>query len=201
MVFNLLLEPDGLDPTSSPTASIGEVVHYNVLEGLVKIHENGAVSGLLAQSWAVDAQGKRYTFQLRQGVRFHDGTAFDADAVRFTLERAKAAGSTNKAKKALFDLTLINHVEPLDYPIYADPGYYFGYDSGNFRDLVARHSASTHPRERQMLFADMQRHLAADAVNAWIFAPQVSTVARKGLKGLWMNYPISVHDIAALAWE
>lgn len=100
-----------------------------------------------------------------------------------------------------FDLTLINHVEPLDYQIYADPGYYFGYDSAAFRDLASRHSASTHPRERQMLFADMQRHLAADAVNAWIFAPQVSTVARKGLKGLWMNYPISVHDIAALAWE
>ena len=47
----------------------------------------------------------------------------------------------------------------------------------------------------------MQRHLADDAVNAWIFAPQVATVARKGLRGVWMNYPIVVHDIAAMRWE
>ena len=44
-------------------------------------------------------------------------------------------------------------------------------------------------------------HLADDAVNAWIFAPQVATVARKGLRGVWMNYPIVVHDIAAMRWE
>jgi len=100
-----------------------------------------------------------------------------------------------------FDLTLINHVEPLDYQIYTDPDYYFGYDSAEFRDLVARHAASGNARERQVLFAKIQRKLAADAVNAWIFAPQISTVARKGLKGLWMNYPIFVHDLAALRWE
>jgi len=52
-----------------------------------------------------------------------------------------------------------------------------------------------------MLLAEMQRHLAQDAVNAWIFAPQIGTVARKGLRGVWMNYPIFVHDVAALWWE
>lgn len=201
VVISITLEPDSLDPTTSPTSAIGEIVHYNVFEGLVKIQENGTVAPLLAQSWQVDEQGKRYTFALRRGVIFHDGSVFDARAVRFTLERALAPHSPNKAKKALFDLTLINHVEPLDYQIYADPGYYFGYDSAEFRDLVLRHGASTQPRERQRLFMAMQRHLAADAVNAWIFTPQVSTVARKGLRGLWMNYPISVHDIAALSWD
>lgn len=75
------------------------------------------------------------------------------------------------------------------------------YDSAAFRDLVVRYGTSSHARERQRLFADMQRHLAVNAVNAWISAPQVSTVARKGLRGLWMNYPISVHDISALSWD
>ena len=103
--------------------------------------------------------------------------------------------------KGQFDLTMINHVEPLDYPIYADPQYYFGYDSQAFRDLEARHSASSNARERQTLFADMQRHLANDAVNAWIFASQITAISRKGLKGWWMNYPIFVHDVAALRWE
>ncbi len=465
VVFNISLEPDSLDPTLAAAASVGQVVHYNVLESLVKIDENGGISPLLAQSWSIDGTGLVYTFGLRRGVRFHDGTAFDAAAVRFTFERAQAAGSTNKGRKALFDniaalatpdahtvvltlhhadsntlfrlgesaavvlhphsagqaahhpvgtgpyrfthwkkgwgitlekaptyrdaaqvkigsatfrfisdpaalasavaagdvdvffniatqnvnefladpryqvligassgkgmlainhrrkplddlrvrqaishaidreafisqvldgrgraigshfsptdpgyvhlvgvhpfdpararallkaagvrpplalrlalpptpyarlggpviaaalkevgihvvlepldwaqwlggpfkgrfdLTLINHVEPLDYPIYTDPGYYFGYDSAQFRSLVARHGASSQARERQQLFVQIQRKLAVDAVNAWIFAPQVATVARKGLQGLWMNYPIFAHDIAALSWD
>ena len=103
--------------------------------------------------------------------------------------------------KGHFDLTMINHVEPLDYPIYADPDYYFGYDSPAFRELMARHAASDNPRERQMLFVQLQRHLAHDAVNAWIFASQITAVARKGLKGWWMNYPIFAHDIAAMRWD
>ncbi|GAO21408.1 ABC transporter substrate-binding protein [Alicycliphilus sp. B1] len=66
---------------------------------------------------------------------------------------------------------------------------------------MQRHANASHPRERQQLFAQLQRHLAQDAVNAWIFAPQIGNVVRKGLRGVWMNYPIFAHDIAALSWE
>jgi len=52
-----------------------------------------------------------------------------------------------------------------------------------------------------VLFAELQRHLAHDAVNAWVFTPRIGTVARKGLRGAWMNYPIFAHDIAAMWWE
>ena len=101
--ISLSLEPDGLDPTMGAAASIGEVVHYNVLEGLTRIDENGQVKPLLAQSWSQDASGLVHVFKLRRGVRFHDGAVLDAQAVRFSFERAKAPGSTNKARKALFD--------------------------------------------------------------------------------------------------
>lgn len=104
--------------------------------------------------------------------------------------------------KGQFDMTLINHVEPLDYRIYTDPGYYFGYDSPAFRALVERHASATNARERQMLFSQMQRHLAQDAVNAWIFAPQIGTVVRKGLRGKLgefisqghMQEPVEIHS-------
>ena len=465
VVINLSLEPDSLDPTMAPSAAVGEITHYNVFEGLTQIEENGAVSPLLAESWSTTPNGLAHTFLLRQGVRFHDGSAMDAAAVRFSFERAVAPGSTNKSRKALFeniasiatpdahtvtltlhhpdphllfrlgegpavilhpasaaqaasapvgtgpyrldrwdrgqrvmlakvsthrnvaqvrmeraiyrfvhdleaqeaalrageidvlfnfatqtvrrfqnhnqyqvligasngkgmltlnhrraplgdvrvrraiahaidregfirtvldgrgvvigshfsptdagyvhlaslypfdpacarallkeagvktplrlslalppapyahaggpliaqdlarvgievelqpmswaqwlqgpfkgqfDLTLINHVEPLDYRIYTDPDYYFGYDSPDFRALVDRHANATTARERQTLFAQMQRHLAQDAVNAWIFTPQIGTVVRKGLRGVPMNYPIFAHNIAAMWWE
>lgn len=100
-----------------------------------------------------------------------------------------------------FDITLINHVEPLDYHIYTRPDYYFGYDSASYRELVARHQRSGNPREQRMLFQQIQRHLANDAANVWLASPQIATVVRKGLKGVWMNYPIYMHDIAAMYWE
>ena len=103
LVLGMVLEPSSLDPTTAPAAAIGEIVHYNILEGLTKITAAGAVQPLLAEDWSSDPDGKSYTFVLRKGVVFQDGTPFDADTVKFSFERAKAEGSTNKAKKGVFD--------------------------------------------------------------------------------------------------
>ncbi len=104
VVLGMVLEPTTLDPTTAAAAAIGEIVHYNVLEGLTKIAMDGAVTPLLAEGWSHTPDGKTYTFRLRKGVKFSDGSPFDASAVKFSFERARAPGSTNKAKKAVFDL-------------------------------------------------------------------------------------------------
>ncbi len=104
LILGMVLEPTpGLDPTTAAAAAIGEVVHYNILEGLTKINVDGTVTPLLAESWSMEPDGKSYTFKLRKGIKFQDGEPFDAAAVKFSFERAKAEGSTNKAKKAVFD--------------------------------------------------------------------------------------------------
>src|SRR5882757_8628489 len=108
-VLGIVLEPPGLDPTTAPAASIGEIVHYSVLEGLTKINMDGTIVPLLAESWVIDPDGKSYTFKLRKGVKFHDGEPFSSADVKFSFDRAKAEGSTNKAKKAVFDN--ISHVD------------------------------------------------------------------------------------------
>ena len=462
----MVLEPTGLDPTIAPAAAIGEIVHYNVLEGLTKINIDGSVTPLLAETWTMDPDGKSYTFKLRKGVRFHDGEAFDAADVKFSFERAKDDKSTNKAKKAVFDnirrvdtpdahtviltldnadpnflfrmgentavildaksaagtaskpigtgpftfddwkkgtsvslkkwpgfrdaksvkiervtfrfindpaarvaallagdidgvprldapqavkqlqgdkrftvaigdtagkgilainnkrkpfddvrvrravalaidraafidgvleglgkpigshfaptdagyvdltsaapydvekakallkeagvatplnvtltlpppqyarkggeviaaqlakigivakienvewaqwlggafkgnfdLTIINHVEPLDYMQYANTAYYWGYDNKDFRDLTSKFAATGDKKERAKLFADIQKKIAADQVNAFIFNPAQVSVSRKGLKGLWASSPIFANDMAAVSWQ
>ncbi len=462
----MVLEPTGLDPTTAPAAAIGEIVHYNILEGLTKIREDGSVVPLLAESWTMDPDGKSYTFRLKKGVKYHDGETFDANDVKFSFERAKAEKSTNKAKKAVFDnissvtvvdahtviltlnnadgnllfrlgentavildaktaadtatkpvgsgpftfgewkkgtsvtlnkwdgfrdaknvklkkvtfrfindpaarvaallagdidgvprldapqaakqfkadkrfdvregatagkgimtinnkkkpfddvrvrralmhaidrkafidgvldgygkpigshfaptddgyvdltgtyaydpekakallkeagvatplnvtltlpppqyarkggeviaamlakvgvvakienvewaqwlggtfkgnfdLTVINHVEPLDYMQYANTGYYWGYDSKAFRDLAAKHAAEANPKERTKLFGDLQKLLVTDSVNAYIFNPSQIAVSRKGLKGLWASSPIFANDMAGVSWQ
>ena len=465
VVLGMVLEPTpGLDPTTAPAAAIGEVVHYNILEGLTKINVDGSVTPLLAESWSVTPDGKTYTFKLKRGIKFQDGEPFDAAAVKFSFERAKADGSTNKAKKAVFDnissiatpdaqtvilvlnnadatlpfrmgentavilspksaastatkpigtgpytfeswqkgsaitlakwpgyrnaaaikintatfrfindpaaqtaallagdidgmprfnrdpsqfkadkrftvqigdtagkgimainnkrkplddlrvrralmhaidrkafidgaidglgkpigshfaptdagyvdltqvtpynpekakallkeagvatplnltltlpppqyarkggeivaaqlakvgviakienvewaqwlsgtfkgnfdLTIINHVEPLDYMQYTNPDYYWGYDSKAFRELAAKHAAAGSARERSEAWVAMQKKLAEDAVNAYIFNPAQVAVAKRGLKGLWASSPIFANDLAALSWQ
>ncbi|OYU98157.1 MAG: ABC transporter substrate-binding protein [Burkholderiales bacterium PBB5] len=462
----MVLEPTGLDPTTSPAAAIGEIVHYNVLEGLTKINPGGSISPLLAEDWTSDPDGKLYSFKLRKGVSFQDGTPFDSAAVKFSFERAKAPGSTNKAKgsvfdnissiatpapdvviltltqpdgnlpfrlgentavilspksadstatnpvgtgpfkldswqkgsaitlvkwdgfrdaasirlkrasfrfindnaaqvaallagdidgmprfgavsnlkqfqddkrfvveigstagkgmlalnnkrkplddvrvrraishaidrtafingvleglakpigshaaptdvgytdltglypynpekakallkeagittplaltltlpppayarkggevvaamlakvginakienvewaqwlagpfKGQFDLTIINHVEPLDYFQYANPSYYWGYNSPAFNALVKKRAEAPRGEARTKLYADIQRQLATDAVNAWIFNPAQVAVARKGLKGLWSSSPIFANDLSQVFWQ
>lgn len=67
----------------------------NCYEGLVKYRgsnrpEDWSIIGNLATEWEISEDGKHYTFYLRQGVKFHDGTPFNASAVKFSFERAIA---------------------------------------------------------------------------------------------------------------
>lgn len=463
VVLGMVLEPPSLDPTTAAAAAIGEVVHYNIFEGLTKITADGAVQPLLARDWTETPDGTTYTFRLRKDVTFSDGSPMTAEHVKFSFERAKAADSKNKAKKAVFDnisritvtapdtviltldradptlpfrlgentavilhpktadqaatqpvgtgpytltdwkkgssitltaradarvkpsirratfriindqaaqvaallagdidgmprfaalqslkqfqadkrftvvqgttagkgqltinnrkkpfddvrvrraimhaidrkafidgvleglgtpigshfaptdtgyldltkqyaynpekakallkeagvatplnvtltlppppyarkggevvaamlakvgivakienvewaqwlsgpfkgnfdLTIINHVEPLDYMQYTNKDYYWGYSSKAFDDIVRAHAGTTSRSERTRYFHQMQRQLTDDAVNAWIFNPAQVAVAKKGLQGLWTNSPIFANDVAAIRW-
>lgn len=97
----LQLEPPHLDPTSAAAGAIDSVLYSNVFEGLTRFMGDGSVVPGLAESWEISADGTVYTFNLRSGVTFHDGTTMDATDVVFSLDRARADDSTN-AQKALF---------------------------------------------------------------------------------------------------
>ena len=114
------------------------------------------------------------------------------------VEWAQWLGGTFKGN---FDLTIINHVEPLDYMQYANTAYYWGYDNKDFRDLTATFAATGDKKERAKLFADIQKKIAADQVNAYIFNPAQVAVSRKGLKGLWASSPIFANDMASVSWQ
>ena len=136
-VLGMILEPaPGLDPTSASAAAIGEVVHYNILEGLTKINMDGGITPLLAERWEVDPDGKVYTFHLRKGVKFQNGEPFDASDVKFSFERAKAPGSTNKAKKQVFD-----NISRIDTPDPATVIVVLNQPDGNFLFRMGENTA------------------------------------------------------------
>ncbi|QCB92736.1 ABC transporter substrate-binding protein [Cellulomonas shaoxiangyii] len=72
----------------------GLAITTNTYEGLVRYeagnHDEAAIVPALAESWEVNDDFTQYTFVLRQGVTFHDGTAFDASAVGASFDRRKA---------------------------------------------------------------------------------------------------------------
>ncbi len=111
LILGVPLEPPNLDPTSGAAAAVDAIVYGNIFEGLTRITQSGAVAPALAESWEVSPDGLAYVFHLRRDVRFHDGSSFDADDVKFSLDRALAADSTN-AQKAL--LSPIRQVDVLD---------------------------------------------------------------------------------------
>lgn len=63
-------------------------VTVNIFEGLVKFKPGTTeIQPCLAESWRVSPDGREWVFYLRKNVRFHDGTPFNAEAVRFSIER------------------------------------------------------------------------------------------------------------------
>ncbi len=98
LVLGVVLEPPHLDPTAGAAAAIDEIVYANIFEGLTRIGQSGEVLPALAESWEISEDGKTYTFKLHTGVKFHDGSTFDAEDVKFSLDRARAENSTNAQK-------------------------------------------------------------------------------------------------------
>ncbi|KAA0912381.1 ABC transporter substrate-binding protein [Aquicoccus porphyridii] len=111
IVVAMQLEPPHLDPTGGAAGAIDSVLYSNVFEGLTRFAADGSIIPGLAREWEISEDGLTYTFNLAEGVMFHDGTAMDAEDVKFSLDRARAEDSAN-AQKALF--AGIEEVEVVD---------------------------------------------------------------------------------------
>ena len=87
IVVGMEAEPPGLDPGQALGLHTLRVTHQ-LFETLVATPDDSTevVPGL-AQSWTTSPDGLTWTFKLRRGVRFHDGTPLDAAAVKFTFDR------------------------------------------------------------------------------------------------------------------
>ena len=87
LVVGQIAEPKSIDP-QAVTAINDFRILMNVYDGLVR-YQNGKleVEPALAKSWTISDDGTEYMFKLRTDVKFHDGTPFNAEAVKFTFDR------------------------------------------------------------------------------------------------------------------
>ena len=93
-------------PFGWPVESVGEstVAHKPIIESLVRLHYNGRIEPWLAESWKVAPDKKSITFSLRKGVKFHDGTDFNAEAAKFNLDALKAGKNPGTEDWASIDV-------------------------------------------------------------------------------------------------
>jgi peptide/nickel transport system substrate-binding protein len=82
-------DANSLDPAESVSFEAIKVADWT-FDGLVRFDGNShKIVPALAESWTISDDGKTWTFKLRQGVKFHDGTPFNAESVVFSLERQR----------------------------------------------------------------------------------------------------------------
>ena len=117
ITVGMQLEPPNLDPTGGAAAAIDEVVYANVFEGLTRYRADGSVAPALAKSWTISDDGLVYSFTLHSGVKFHDGSAMDAEDVKFSLDRARAEDSTNAQKRLFTGIASVDVVDPMTVKI------------------------------------------------------------------------------------
>ena len=115
--IGVALEPPALDPTAGAAEAIDIVVYQNVFEGLTRVDQNGAVQPGLASEWTISEDGLTYTFKLQDGVTFHDGTAFDAEDVKFTFDRILSEDSVNAHKEFYEGIESVTVIDPLTVEI------------------------------------------------------------------------------------
>ncbi len=103
-------DPAELDPHKTSLTAAWHVIEH-VYENLVTTDETLAPVPALAESWDISDDGVTYTFNLRQGVKFHNGREFVADDVKYSLERVL---DPETASPSVSDLASVDTIEATD---------------------------------------------------------------------------------------
>lgn len=87
LIVGQIAEPKALDPAAVTAVNDFRIL-MNVYDGLVRYKDGTLeVEPALATDWTISEDGTEYTFNLREGVTFHDGSPFNAEAVKFNFDR------------------------------------------------------------------------------------------------------------------
>ena len=101
---------DSLDPHKAVAAGTKEVL-FNVFEGLVKPDSEGNLNDAVAESHTISEDGKVYTFTLRDGVKFHDGTTVTAEDVKYSIDRCADTSNGDPLVSAFLAIDSVNIID------------------------------------------------------------------------------------------
>ncbi len=100
-----------MDPHRS-TAAVDRQVYNNVYGKLVDIDTKFGIVPQLAQSWEIKNGGLTYVFKLRRGVKFHDGSDFDAEVVKWNFDRMRDPALASPRRSEIAPIKEVKVVDP-----------------------------------------------------------------------------------------
>ncbi|MCT4556883.1 MAG: ABC transporter substrate-binding protein [Pelagimonas sp.] len=120
-----------------------------VFDGLTEIAADGSLKGELAESWEATSDAKTWTFNLRQGVTFHNGKAFGADDVIESLQMHVAEGAKSAAKPIVSAITEMKKITDhqvqftleagnADFPYLMSDYHLLMYPAGQIEEAIAK---------------------------------------------------------------
>lgn len=110
-----------LDPHAEST-SPGNWVMSNIYETLVVLNQDSEFEPGLAETWE-SVEESVWEFKLRQGVKFHDGTDFTAEAVKFSIDRIKDPENPGRSASNLLAITEVRPVDDVTVQVVTDGPY------------------------------------------------------------------------------
>ncbi|MBB3810436.1 ABC transporter substrate-binding protein [Pseudochelatococcus contaminans] len=116
LIFGVTTEPVCFNPHRS-TQQNAYILIRNYIDSLVGKVEGGKFVPWLATEWSISPDGKEYIFKLRDDVTFHDGSKFDAEAVKFNIDFVKNAENTNSSGDLLRAVESVEAVSPTEVRI------------------------------------------------------------------------------------
>lgn len=109
-VVGITQEPGIFDPHTVVAAGDEEII-FNVYEGLVKFDKDGKLNPCLATDYKISEDASVYTFTIRTGVKFHDGSDLDANDVVYSLKRAAGLLDSQDGTALVSELDSIKDVK------------------------------------------------------------------------------------------
>jgi peptide/nickel transport system substrate-binding protein len=105
--IHVTIAPTWFDPAETPGIITPYMFLYAMHDALVKPMPDNPMSPSLATHWTESSNGLTYDFELRQGVKFHNGDPFTAEDVKFSFERYKGAGA-GELKRQVKAVEIVN---------------------------------------------------------------------------------------------
>ncbi len=100
-----------------------------------------------------------------------------------------------------YDMSIIGHAEAWDIGNFANPKYYFRWDSAAFQKLYQDSQVTVDDKKRRDLYVKMQEMLADEAPAVWLYVHPRLLVTKKGVTGIWKDLPLPVLDLSEVAWQ
>lgn len=177
-------QPETLDPYNTNT-TMTTAVTKSFYEGLFQFDKDLNIRNVLAESHEVSADGLVYTFKLRAGVKFHDGTDFNAEAVKVNLDRVLDPANKLLRLKQFDRIKSVDVINPLTVRITLTQPF-----SPFIHTLAHASAAMISPTALKKMGKDIAFHPVGTGPFEFVEWKQTEAIRGKKFAGYWKKgYP------------